>query len=377
MAIWSVVKDDNREKRQPGRYIRYAILTFTAVLAVSLGVTLIPKEAPAPPEPTFSERARTSALDEATALRTAGQQMADATSGAERQQFFRAVTLLTTQARALIFPLPDPSTTGSGAAPSKAAPSKAAPSATAPAPASAPELIAALSASGSRRITDAETADAGIARLLAAVGAAQLVQASTLASAFGLPAPTAPTIPAPLPTGAGNESCPTPTQATAESGGASLPAALSTAVKTEVEVVYGYQVALTRLDHDAAIPASELLARHGTLVNEAEAWSRQHCVAIPPREAGYGSGELFLSSPSNGLGSLESGTLPVYGDLIALSEGPTRVWAISGLLDATRRTARWGADPGPVPGVVLDTAQLPPLPASSSSPTASLGASPS
>lgn len=138
-------------------------------------------------------------------------------------------------------------------------------------------------------------------------------------------------------------------------------------VKTEAETVYGYQVALARLDGAAAGSASQLLARHESVLAEAEALSRALCVDIPPREAGYTLGPSFLAAPAAGLGSLEAGTLPVYGDLVALSGGSTRQWAISGLLAAANRAVLWGSDPGPLPGIVVDTAQLPELPQDSPS----------
>ncbi|XAS67787.1 ferritin-like domain-containing protein [Micrococcaceae bacterium Sec5.7] len=358
MATWCVVNDDSRENRRPGRYFRYSTLLFIAVLVVSLGVALIPREAPSPAVPPFSEQARAAAFTETMGLRVAGRQLMDSASGAERLHFARTVTLLTTQARALILPgetdTPRPDrVAASGAHASNE---------TVPVPPSASGLVAALATSGGQRLADAETADGGMARLLAAIGAAQLVQAAALAAASGIPAPAAPVRDIPAVAG----SCPAPAPAPA---GASLEAALSVAVKTEVETVYGYQVALTRLDGAAAASASGLLARHENMVDEAEAQSRVHCVAIPPREPGYTLGDLFLAAPATGLGSLESGTLPVYGDLVALSEGSTRTWAISGLLNAAQRAVQWGADPGPVPGVVLDTAQLPPLPENNASAT--------
>ena len=134
-------------------------------------------------------------------------------------------------------------------------------------------------------------------------------------------------------------------------------------VRTEVETVYGYQVALTRLEGAAAGQASGLLANHEALVDEAEAHSRVHCAPIPPRDPGYTLGTSFLKKPAAGLASLEAGTLPVYGDLVALSDGETRRWGIASLLTAAQRSIRWGSDPGPVPGIVLDTTLLPPLPA--------------
>lgn len=379
------MKDDTRENSRPRNYFRYALLTFTAFLVLSLGFALIPREAPAPAVPPFSEQARASALAETMRLRAASHQLAEGASGAQRQLFSRTVTLLTTQARALVLPADDapggtPKPSSTGAATSSATGSASA-AATA-APANVPALVAGLSASGKQRLVQAETADGGMARLLAAVGTAQLLQARSLAQASGTPVPALP--PAPAPQRAAADSCAAPAspsapaspQATApasapadpgpasdQPGAASQADALNRVVRTEVETVYGYQVALTRLEGAAAGQASGLLANHEALVDEAEAHSRVHCAPIPPRDPGYTLGTSFLKEPAAGLASLEAGTLPVYGDLVALSDGETRRWGIASLLTATQRSIRWGSDPGPVPGIVLDTTLLPPLPA--------------
>lgn len=394
MTTWSVVKDDTKEKPRPARYFRYGILASLAVLVVSLGLALIPGPPPEVPEPAFSERARAAALAETMQLRLAGRKMADSFSGAERQALLRTVTLLTTQARALIGPDPKPSASATGAASattstSASASASASGTATAPAQAEGADspagLVAALSASGSQRLEDAAASDGGMARLLAAVGTAQVLQASSLAPALGTVAPAAPesptaaspaTPPTASPTADG--SCPPATTGSESAEGSATPAtALAMAVKTEAETVYGYQVALARLDGAAAASASQLLARHESVLAEAEALSRALCVDIPPREAGYTLGPSFLASPAAGLGSLEAGTLPVYGDLVALSGGSTRTWAISGLLAAANRAVLWGSDPGPLPGIVVDTAQLPDLPQDSpSQESAGPGASP-
>jgi hypothetical protein len=136
-------------------------------------------------------------------------------------------------------------------------------------------------------------------------------------------------------------------------------------------------VALTRLDGPAVQQARDLLARHEALVGEAETHSRFNCAPVPPREPGYTLNAAFLKNPAPGLASLEAGTLPVYGDLVALSEGPTRAWAIASLLAAAQRSILWGSDPGPVPGLVLDTSRLPPLPQPSSPADPSSAAPPS
>jgi hypothetical protein len=89
---------------------------------------------------------------------------------------------------------------------------------------------------------------------------------------------------------------------------------------------------------------------------------RSRCAALPPRQPGYVLGQAFLADPAAGLGTLEAGTLPVLGDVVALSEGSDRTWALSALQSAARRTVYWGVPPGPVPGVVLDESLLPQLP---------------
>ncbi|MGN7249725.1 DUF4439 domain-containing protein [Arthrobacter sp. SAFR-014] len=393
------MNDDSGRKRTPASYLRYGLLALAAFLVLSLGFALIPRESPAPAAPPFSEQARAAALAQTLDLRAASQQLADGSSGARRQLFSHTVTLLTTQARALLLPggATPTSAPGAGAkagakstagAPGTAGPSAAASPGTAPPrPATLPALVAALSTSGKERLTHAEKADGGMARLLAAVGTAQLLQATTLAQAAGTPPPA---LPAPATTQRNAATvCPitspsgegAPSGNTAETGGAAQPkdsnqstktadpsdsatlaAALNRVVRTEVETVYGYQVALTRLAAPAADQARSLLATHETLVGQAEAYTRTHCVSVPPREPGYTLDTSFLQKPAAGLASLEAGTLPVYGDLVALSEGETRRWAVTSLVAAAQRTTRWGSDPGPVPGIVLDTALLPELP---------------
>lgn len=400
MTTWSVVKEDTRESRRTASYFRYALAAFAALLVLSLGMTLIPRPAPEPPAPPFSEQARASALAETLRLRAASQQLAADSSGAQRLIYSRTVTLLTTQARALLLPSDAPSSDDAGVAltappdagPSPSASGSAAPAAAAPL-ATAASLAAGLSASGRLRLTHAQTADGGMARLLAAVGTAQLVQAVALAEASGTAVPALPPAPAgppalaaacrpspnaapsSAPAGQAATASPVPAEGAAPPPGdasdASATAALGRVVRTEVETVYGYQVALTRLDGQAAGQlARDLLARHEALVDEAETHSRVYCAPVPPREPGYALDASFLKNPATGLASLEAGTLPVYGDLVALSDGPTRQWAIASLLGAAQRAVRWGSDPGPVPGLVLDTSQLPPLP-ETATPTAS------
>lgn len=375
MTTWSVVKDDSREERRRARLPRHlprlALLACLALVVISLGMVLQPGKPPEPQEPPPSEQARAAALADALQLRGAGERLGAASSdpavpaaaAAALPAVTRTVSLLTTQARAL---LPGRAQAAQPPrAPSAPATSEPAESA----PASVNSLVADLARSGRQRLTDAATADGGMARLLAAVGTGQLLQSSSLAAAAGIPDPAA-GLPDLGPSAAATAvpSCPAASAAggsgAGTDGNASLPGALAALIRTELETIYDYQVALTRLDGAAAKTAAEDLARHEALVAGAESLSRAHCAPIPPREAGYALDPAFLASPGPGLAALETAALPAYGDLVAFSEGDTRRWAITGLLAAARRAASWGATTDAVPGLAADPASFPTLPAS-------------
>ena len=361
------------------RYFRYAVLSLTAFLVLSLGFALIPAEPPAPAEPPFSEQARTAALEQTLSLRSTGLALAAsagnaAAGGTPAAPLDRVVTLLTIQARALLLPAgpATASATATASLPAGAAPSSATPPpSNPPAQVTLAEFAAALAASGQQRLKDAETADGGMARLLAASGTAQLLAAEQL-GAPAAPAPEdhaqdgklSPTgeVPAPGPGStepAGASACP----ATPAAGSISVGAALAAAAEAELEAVYGYQAALTRLSPEGARPASDFLAQHQELADQAETYSLMHCGAPSPQPPGYVLDPAFLDAPAAGLARLEAATLPAYGDIVAITDSTTRAWALSALQGAARRAQHWGAGANPLPGLVLDEAQLPQLPA--------------
>jgi hypothetical protein len=374
------VKDDNQENRPRMRYFRYAVFSLAALLVLSLGFALIPAEPPAPAEPPFSEQARAAALEETLELRSAGMDLAASGAGGTAGSpadggVDQVVTLLTIQARALLLPgnaaFAEAATLPPAAAPAAAAsPTAAASSPSPPAVVTVAEFAADLAASGRQRLKDAETADGGMARLLAGAGTAQLLAAERLGAAGAPEAEPLGTEPQ------GTErqeaalappACPaTPSPATSAStsppAAAGLGAALVAAAGAELETVYGYQAALTRLPPEAAGPASEFLAQHQDLAAQAEEYGRMQCVTLPPQPPGYVLDQEFLDAPAGGLAGLEADTLPPYGDVVALTEGPTRAWALSALQGAARRAQHWGAGPDPLPGLVLDEGQLPQLP---------------
>lgn len=366
------------------RPLRFAVFALAALVVLSLGFALVPAEKPAPAQPSFSERARAAAFSKAVDLRTAGMQLASA-GAADATVLEPVVTLLTIQARALLGPAPEsapaspppPSTSG---LPSADHPSANLPSAGLP---TAAEFVQALADSGASRVKDAETADGGMARLLAGTGTAQLLAAGRLAAATGMPAPQghagtqgqsgtegtgvtegqtsgAARTPAPCPSPSAPATVPETTGPGTAEG---IRQALAAAITAEHQATYGYQAALPRLAPAEEGPASEFLVRHKEQAAAAEERLLSACGAPVPQQPGYVLDPGFLAAPAAGLGKLEAATLAAYGDVVAVSQGQDRQWAMSALQSAAARAMRWGADPGPVPGLALDAEQLPALPA--------------
>lgn len=329
------------------------LLAFLAVLVLGVGAVLVPRDAGRPPAVPFSETARSEALSSTETL-LASASLLESTD---------TVMLLTSQARALLQPSSPSASNTPTASPG--------PGATRDRPTRA-GFVSALASSASRRLADAANADGGMARLLAAVGTAQLLESSRLAAAWGLPLPatpaeasTAPTPPPGCPASAGTPTAPAPGTAPTK---ADLPAALAAVVSSEQEAIYAYQVALTKLDPKASVTAATWLARHQELLRGAEAQGRLHCIATPPLEAGYRLPATFAAKPGLALGSMEASSLTAYADLVALSEGGTRQWAIDGLVDTAKRTQAWGTPVGPFAGLSIDNTALPPLPTATPAP---------
>lgn len=346
-------------------------MALLAVLVLGVGAVMVPRDAEKPQAVPFSETARSEALSETESLLGSASLLEGTTPGgaaggesSDGNGLADTVMLLTSQGRALLqASSPAASNTRTpGSASQSPAPST--PGATQDRPTRA-TFVSALSSSASRRLVDAAKADGGMARLLAAVGTSQLLESLRLATAWGLPAPA--TTPDAAPAPVSPASCPaTPETSTTAAPTASiradLPAALAAAVSSEQEAVYAYQVALTKLDAKASAAAATWLARHQELLRGAEAQGRLHCVATPPREAGYRLPATFAAKPGAALGTMEASSQAAYADLVALSEGETRQWAIDGLVDAAKRAQAWGTTVGPFPGLLVDDGALPPLP---------------
>ncbi|MEE2521798.1 DUF4439 domain-containing protein [Pseudarthrobacter sp. J75] len=362
----------------------------TSAVILSSGMVLTLREPAPPAPPTFSEQALADASSDAAALRLTARNLeqnapADA---AETALLEGTVTLLTVQERALFRQLPSAvstaTATSAAASGSASAPASGSASAsgapTMPAPATTADLLAGLVASAAERLTDAQEADGGTSRLLAAVGTGQLLEATSLAAAAGVSLPEGALTVPPLPTadaqaphtsapGPTASATPTATTTPAESSATcQVPAssgftsALTAALEVERQSDYAYQVALPRLTGGAAAQASTAWARHRELAADAESMLARYCLEPPAPAPGYALAADFFTNPAAGLGVLEAGALPAYGDLVAFTDGAAREWTVQALLDTALRAQRWGTDPGPLPGLALETSALPALP---------------
>ncbi|MFK0041653.1 DUF4439 domain-containing protein [Paenarthrobacter sp. NPDC090517] len=355
---WSVVNGQTSEKRRTPPWGRVLLVAVVALLVAGTGMVLIPRDSGTPPAVPFSETARIVALEDTQRLREAATMLAEASaSGAGKPTLGNAVTLLTTHAQAL----QGPHGVASGA-PSPVGPTTA-DQESAAAPPSRASFLTGLAGSGQKRLDDAREADGGIARLLAAVGTAQLLQSERLAAEWQLPLPQQTTAtdtkaPAATPLAA---SCPSASP-TPEPTSATTDTALAAVVRSQQEAIYVYQVALKRLDTSNSPAAAKYLQMHEVLLQQAESLTSANCADAPPGEAGYRLPEQFTQDPAAFLGFVELASLPRLGDLVALSTEETRAWAVDGLLAAARRSTAWGATLPALPGLVLDVGELPALP---------------
>ncbi|NWL12788.1 DUF4439 domain-containing protein [Paenarthrobacter nitroguajacolicus] len=362
---WSVVNGQTSEKRRTPPWGRVLLAAVVALLVAGTGMVLIPRDSGTPPAVPFSEKARVVALEDTLLLRESAAMLADMPApDTGNSTLGNAVTLLTTHAQALQGPhAAAPHATSSGG-------SATADQESAATPTSRTSFLAGLADSGRKRLDDAREADGGIARLLAAVGTAQLLQAERLAAKWQLPMPQQPTAagtkaPAATPLAA---SCPSASP-TPEPTSATTDTALAAVVRSQQEAIYVYQVALKRLDASNSAAAAKYLQMHEVLLQQAESLTSANCADTPPGEAGYQLPEQFAQDPAAFLGSVELASLPRLGDLVALSTDETRTWAVDGLLAAARRSAAWGAPLPALPGLMLDAGELPSLPTPTTTPT--------
>ncbi|WP_194266060.1 DUF4439 domain-containing protein [Arthrobacter yangruifuii] len=246
-----------------------------------------------------------------------------------------------------------------------------------------PEYLQELAESADVNLRAAWRADPGTARLLAAAGAAQQVWAArggalagpdpsgpaggTGAADRGGPGTAAADAGGNVPgAGADSPECPDgavpgaepgdepgtqPAQSSAAAapsgtgaGAAEFPAAapdaaaaLRAAVDAEFGTAYAYEVALAQVRPPEAERTQwqTRVAEHESRGADAVAYLPGLCLPAVAPVAGYRLEAAFLQDPAAGLPALEQQFPAVYADLVALSEGGLRSWAIGRLAAVT------------------------------------------
>lgn len=181
--------------------------------------------------------------------------------------------------------------------------------------------------------------DAGLARLVASIGAAQLAQARSIAAAAGVPItpvdlPATPVVPAELP---------------GVSAGTLIPL-----VQLEDAAGYAFEVVAARVGSEAERVAAS--ARADVHRDRAQAWAVVAGVAgtsSDPREAVYALAPDVLTGAGATayLGTLEVDLADAYGTLLGDVAEDDRIAAADLLTDSYLSARTWGAAPLFFPGM--------------------------
>nr|WP_269438015.1 DUF4439 domain-containing protein [Arthrobacter sp. zg-Y179] len=108
---------------------------------------------------------------------------------------------------------------------------------------------------------------------------------------------------------------------------------MKAAIDAEFGTAYAYEVALAQ-DPSAATRSEQWQARmaaHESRGTDAVAYLPDLCLPAVPPVAAYRLDAGFLRNPADALPALEQQFPAVYADLVALSEGDLRGWAIGRL----------------------------------------------
>ena len=354
-----------RRAARAGRFV-----SFLALGAVVLSFGLVAGNGDASEHTrSFSAIASASARTEARSLAAEAQVLAAASAGGPAAEFRAQAEGLRTQAALL---------TATGREPAAAATRDSSvddlshPQGTSASSATVQETelerrnieryVQALWESAQTNLHSAWRADEGTARLLAATGTAQQIWAQRIAGLSGVPVPGGTgSLPGtaeaagpdgsadtPSPRAADTARCadgrPTTTAApepgngssTSDAPAAARPdaeAALTSVINAELGTAYAYQVALAQVEPGAAVAGAwrgqaAVHERHG-----ADAVSYLADLCLPPVApvAAYRLDQDFLRDPARSLPALEDQFPAVYADLVALSGGDLRGWAITRL----------------------------------------------
>lgn len=240
-------------------------------------------------------------------------------------------------------------------------------------PTTLPQLVTAVRTSASDLLDQARRdPDGGLARLYTAAAQGRLdalgpllpsgapsgtelvkpgAGAPSASCESGTPSPDGSATPAPT-------TAPTASASGAASGGPASSAlaaptpspraveATQAVVRAGRHLTYLYQVAEVRLDHGARADADRSETAVRAAGSEAAAWVRAACATPAAPEAGYELPVTFLKTPAAGLGAVEGEMANAALDLVAVSDGDLRAWAMEQYLAAGSRARYWDPTAG-------------------------------
>ncbi|ABY22398.1 hypothetical membrane protein [Renibacterium salmoninarum ATCC 33209] len=332
-------KDFEHPERRLGRNVwnwsrRVLLLLLVAVLVLATG-SIISNRNNESQQISATEQGRQDSLSSANELLTQLKALAPDSATAPAANY--AVGVLNASIEALTRP----------SATSSASPT--APSSSATTPVAVAAVVDGLAKAALSNLSTARNTEPGMARLLAAIGIGQAISAQYLAKQAGITVPMV-AIPAVTPPEA--SSCATPTAPPADTklGSAQALAAVALA---EQKAVYAYQVAATRLaTPESAKTAFGLLAQHQDALSQTRAQFRAQCLQSPlPEPAFITLDQSFLAQPVPGLATLQDQLSISYADLVGLSDGALRDWAIEKMLSSSKDQLNWAAPPQKLPGL--------------------------
>lgn len=348
-----------RKRNKFWSYLR-GFLFFTAIAAVVIGMGTVVTGQGAPTDgPSATEITRQQAWIESKALLETAQELRPtAASETNKSLLTSTATALEIQIAALADGLPTPS-----AVPTPTTSSVAA---------TIPGFVTALAANANVLLRAAVSAEGSMGRAFAATGTSQLLAATTISQANGVPVPTSAFLPTAAAAGHETPAAQVCNTMLTPQPGVSSDAALIAAAQGEQKAVFAYQVATTRLPQPDISKSVELLAEHQQRLVLLNRELVLRCLPQTVPVPGYVLDGAFTAAPKSALAELERQLTIAYGDAAALSkplrdgspetagtapqESPATVsqlreLSVSWLLGSALNQLSWGGTVGALPGV--------------------------
>ncbi|MBG6190365.1 hypothetical protein IWX64_001305 [Arthrobacter sp. CAN_A212] len=351
------------------RTVRTLALVLAFVLVIALGLNLDDPPDPGPPQLSLTEQAQVDAEVSATDLAAEATILSDgaaADSPGVGDAYAATADLLQEQATALRHPVLSPVSSptvsaatsstepaggegrdspGAPEAKDGSAPAGSAPATAISKPAPTPTSFVADLFSAAQQNREASVgAEPGIARLLASVAVSQRHQALSLAGLQGLEVPEWEQLPRAPP---GQQPECTATDPV------DPPAAehLSAAVSAEHQTAYAYEVAAARIADGA--PLTDRAEQHAVAALAGEGILQGlACTQLPTQIPAYALDAGFFDDPTGTLNRLNTELVRMYADLVGLTDGPARLWAVERFSDVAEQRQLTTSTLEAFPGII-------------------------